>query len=292
MKMIQFNVPSPKNKSVYVQEDNLSEFYPFFHKHEEYQFMWIVKGKGTLYVEDSFHDFEEGDIFLLGPNQPHVFKKSIDDLEENGVQSVSVFFDTNGTLSSIFHTPEFAALLEFVTMSKKGFKVPEKYRSRIKRRIDIMRKSDMMNQLVSFFFLIKELYEVSDELRPLSVIAIPGNDEGQGRINSICTYIRSNFRHNITLEEIAERASLTPQAFCRYFKKHTGLTFVNYLNQLRIEEACQLISAERYESVALVAFNSGFNSITNFNRVFRTVTGFCPKEYYGQVKKRLQRHVS
>lgn len=58
-------------------------------------------------------------FFLLGPNQPHVFKKSIDDLEENGVQSVSVFFDTNGTLSSIFHTPEFAALLEFVTMSKK-----------------------------------------------------------------------------------------------------------------------------------------------------------------------------
>lgn len=66
MKMIQFNVPSPKNKSVYVQEDNLSEFYPFFHKHEEYQFMWIVKGKGTLYVEDSFHDFEEGDIFFIG----------------------------------------------------------------------------------------------------------------------------------------------------------------------------------------------------------------------------------
>lgn len=287
MKMIQFNVPAPKDKSVYVQEDRLTDFYPYFHKHEEYQFMWIVKGEGTLFLADSFHPFQAGDIFLLGPNQPHVFKKNANSLNDTEVESVSIFFHLKGSLSSLFHMPELSGILEFILHNTNGFKVPHAYTGRVRRRIALLKKASMMDQLVSFIFLLKELSLVARELKPLSIASVSGNDDGYLRIHEVCRYIKENFRRTITLEEAADHANLTPQAFCRYFKKHTGLTFVGYLNELRIQEACKLITAQRYESMGLVAYNSGFNSITNFNRVFRSITGFSPKEYYSRYKNNI-----
>jgi AraC-like DNA-binding protein len=72
---------------------------------------------------------------------------------------------------------------------------------------------------------------------------------------------------------------MTPQAFCRYFKKHTGHTFVTFLNEMRINEACKKLANGRCDSISNVAYTSGFNSITNFNRVFKSVTGNSPREY-------------
>lgn len=279
MKLIQFNVPSPKDKSVYVQEEKLSNFYPYFHKHEEYQLMWIVKGEGTLFLWDRFHTFQENDIFLLGPNQPHVFKKNENTTDSTNVESVSIFFNLNGGLSSLINMPELRDIFSFILQNSHGFKVPHAYTSRIKRRISLLKDAESMNQLMSFFVLLKELSLVADELKPLSVARVFAKESGYLRINDVCRFIKDNFRRSLTLEEAADHANLTPQAFCRYFKKHTGLTFVSYLNELRIQEACTLITAQRYESIGLVAYNSGFNSITNFNRVFRTITGYSPKEY-------------
>ncbi|MBD1431240.1 helix-turn-helix transcriptional regulator [Sphingobacterium sp. DN00404] len=282
MRMIQFNVPFPKGKSVHVQEDKLTDFYPYFHQHEEYQFMWILRGRGTLFVADSFHTFEQDDIFLLGSNQPHVFKRDVNDTE--AVECVSVFFNVNAVFSNLSYMPELSELSTFLACSSNGFKVPEEYKSRVRRRIAVLKKLDTMERLIGFLMLLKELNAVSANLKPLSVGGLREWENGTLRIHDICRYVKENFKRNISLEEVASHANLTPQAFCRYFKKHTGLTFVSYMNELRIQEACELITSERYESIGLVAYNSGFNSITNFNRVFRTVTGFSPKEYYGRYK--------
>src|SRR5690606_21320752 len=172
MKLIQFNVPSPKDKSVYVQEDKLSNFYPYFHKHEEYQLMWIVKGEGTLFLLDSFHTFGTNDIFLLGPNQPHVFKKKDDSVDMTNVETVSIFFNLNGGLSSLMNMPELKEIFSFILSNSHGFKVPQAYTRRVKRRITLLKAAQSMNQLMSFVYLLKELSLVSDELKPLSVTTV------------------------------------------------------------------------------------------------------------------------
>ncbi|GGH26524.1 helix-turn-helix domain-containing protein [Sphingobacterium alkalisoli] len=281
MKTIQFNVPAPKDRSVYVQEDRLDHFYPYLHRHEEYQIMWIVKGNGTLLVDDSFHTFKQDDVFLLGPNQAHVFKSTPSSATHEDVQSVSVFFNPKGSLSNMFNMPELSALLDFISKNARGFKVPDNYIARVKRRISILKDSHQMDQLMNFFYLLRALNQVSAELKPLSISAVNQHDEdGFLRINSVCKFIKDNYKNNITLEDAAGHANLTPQAFCRYFKKHTGLTLVTYINEIRIQEACKLLTAKRYESISLVAYNCGFNSITNFNRVFRFIVGQSPKEYF------------
>jgi AraC-like DNA-binding protein len=88
-----------------------------------------------------------------------------------------------------------------------------------------------------------------------------------------------HYESPLTLEDVAAQAHMTPQAFCRYFKKHTRHTFVSFLNQVRINEACKKLTDGSYDSVSTVAYNCGFNSITNFNRVFKSVTGKSPRDY-------------
>jgi AraC-like DNA-binding protein len=277
MKPIQFKVPAPQDKSVYIQEDVLEKFYPHMHRHEEYQLIWIKAGIGQLLVDDNVHDFQCGDIFLLGANQAHVFKSLFFGA---GVQSVSVFFNTKGALSTMATMPELRNLLDFIDKSHRGFKVPAKYLSRVSRRIEILQQSDFLDQLVNFFYLLKSLSKVSIDLKPLTGVQLHKSDSSKPfRIATLCKFLDEHFKENISLCEIADKANLTPQAFCRYFKKSTGKTFVSYLNELRIREACKLLGGGRHDCISMIAYNSGFNSITNFNRVFRSLLGISPKTY-------------
>ena len=88
-----------------------------------------------------------------------------------------------------------------------------------------------------------------------------------------------NYNNALTLEDVAMQAHLTPTAFCRYFKKHTRHTFVHFVNKVRVNEACKLLINGPADSIAAVAYSCGFNSITNFNYVFKNITGTTPREY-------------
>jgi len=285
MKPIQYSVPVPKDRTVFVQEDVLERFYPYMHRHEEYQLMWIVEGSGQLLVDDNLHDFRRGDVFLLGSNQAHVFKN---DRSDGLVRSVSVFFNVKGALANLLNMPELHVLLDFVGESRRGFRVPEASLPQIRKRIETLKQSDPIDQLIDFFRLLKVLNRVSGKLKPLSGVSSNTYDMSAGlRISNLCRYIEERFKDGISLCEAADKANLTPQAFCRYFKKRTGKTFVSYLNEVRVREACRMLGKERHECISIVAFNSGFNSITNFNRVFRSVTGLTPKEYASRYKNSL-----
>jgi AraC-like DNA-binding protein len=88
-----------------------------------------------------------------------------------------------------------------------------------------------------------------------------------------------NYASPLTLEDVAMQAHLTPTAFCRYFKKHTRHTLVNFINKVRINEACKMLVNGEAKSIATIAYSCGFNSITNFNYVFKSITGVSPRDY-------------
>lgn len=285
MKPLHYSLNIPNDRTVFVKDEKLESFYPHFHKHDEYQLVLIDRGKGKLVVDNSFHDFEDGEIFLIGSNQPHVFRgASISSI----IHTVSVFFDMKGTLEYIFSLPELRGLQSFIVSNSNGFRVPKYYLNEVREKIQTLQQSEGVDLLIHFFYLLKVLNTISKDIAPLSGAVIKElNDINSIRIVSICKFIKSNFRKEIKLDEMAEKASLTPQAFCRYFKKSTGKTFVSYLNELRISEACRLLVNERYDCISMIAYNAGFNSITNFNRVFRLVKGVSPKEYLNQYQQSL-----
>jgi AraC-like DNA-binding protein len=106
------------------------------------------------------------------------------------------------------------------------------------------------------------------------------------RMNDIYQYTMDHFTEDISLAQIAAVAYLTPQSFCRYFKKHTSKTYVNFLNEVRINEACKRFMEMNFESIGNVAYQTGFNSVVSFNRVFKSIMSKTPKEYINAYNKR------
>jgi AraC-like DNA-binding protein len=283
MKVLQFTIPVPLDKTVIVQRDELPYFYPYLHRHQEIQLTWIQQGEGTLVAENDMHTFRSGDIYWLGVNLPHVFKSDpAYFVPDNGkkVQTLNIFFNVKGQLDSFFELPEIKNLKHFLQTSQTGFKVPVQYTAEISARMLQMENCSGVDQLVHFIELLKQLSSFP-ELEPLSSCAQPANfSEHEGiRIGAIYNYIMQQYDKPITLEDVSRQAHMTPQAFCRYFKKHTLHTFVSFLNEVRINEACKKLTDGNYDSIATVAYNCGFNSITNFNRVFKSVTHKSPSDY-------------
>src|SRR5690606_17180355 len=200
------------------------------------------------------------------------------------------FFDPNGKLKSLFCLDEFELLNQFIYNNSRGFKVPEKYFSQISERVSQLKAADQMDMLMHFFYPLRALANISRETEALCTERVEVAFDavhGSNRIKQICNYIKEHFRDELSLEDAADYANLTPQAFCRYFKKHCGVTFVTYLNRIRVKEVCNQLNEDRLDSVSFIAYNCGFNSITNFNRVFKQIMGCNPKEYVQQYKQTL-----
>lgn len=98
----------------------------------------------------------------------------------------------------------------------------------------------------------------------------------------------ANYSEDISIEKIASIAYMTPPAFCRYFKKHTRKTYVTFLNEVRINEACKQIINGDFDSLASIAYSNGFNNAVTFNRVFRRSTGKSPREYMKEYNKNIE----
>lgn len=275
MKPLHFTIPVVPDRSLTTQEDVLPQFYPYLHRHKEAQLIWVKQGRGALIVESSIHHFEAGDIFFLAPNQSHVFKA-----DEEGIHTISLFYDPEGSINQILGLPEFRQVNGFFIENRGGFKVPESSKLFISKRITNVHKSVGVDQILHFLHLLRAFYVLSEKPEPLSSFNRDQLSDGEGlRMGKVYNYLMQNYKKQVTLEEVASEANLTPQAFCRYFKKHTGITFVAFLNDLRVSEACRMLTSGRFGNISNIGFDCGFSSVTNFNRVFKGVMGTSPKNY-------------
>jgi AraC-like DNA-binding protein len=258
--------------------------YPYLHRHKEIQITWIRKGEGTLIAGTNMHDYSPGDIFVIGANLPHVFKSNPEYFTPNAgkqIEALTIFFSPEGTLSPMFDLPELKSGKMFLQQHQQGFKIPHNITDKISQQMIALKNASGTDQLIQFLNLVKGLTNIKSRLDPLSSYGnLPGITENEGiRIGNIYNYIMLNYSEEITLEDVAQVAFMTPESFCRYFKKHTGHTFISFLNEIRINEACKKLIAHKFESINTVAYKCGFKSITNFNRVFKNVIGNSPRGY-------------
>jgi AraC-like DNA-binding protein len=292
MKVLPFTIPVPHDHTIIVQEEVLPHFYAFLHRHAEAQITWIQKGQGTLLAGNSMHTFNGSEIYLIGANLPHLFKSDPAYFQPDSqleVQTVTIFFDPIGKLSALFSLPEMKVVKTFIIQSQNGFKVPDSSYAAIAKQITGIRQSTGAAQLSLFIELLNFLCADPD-LEPLSSgsYAFSMTDPEGMRIAAVYNYIMQNYNNALTLEEVAMQAHLTPTAFCRYFKKHTRHTFVHFVNKIRVNEACKLLVNGAADSIAGIAYSCGFNSIANFNYVFKNITGVSPRDYVNGYAKAME----
>jgi AraC-like DNA-binding protein len=283
MKVIQFTLPVNIDNSIHFQEDRLPYFYPHLHRHREIQITWVMNGDGTLILGNTMQYFQSGDLFVIGANQPHLFKSEasfFDPKSRNEVHSLNIFFNPTGFLSHLLSFPEMHAIKKFVTSSSFGMQVSGKNAAKLGEYFMKIGNATEGFRLAYFIELLQVManHKKWQYLSAQSIATNITDSEGL-RMNEIYRYTMEHFTGNITLDEIASVACLTPQSFCRYFKKHTDKTYVHFLNEVRINEACKKFMENNFDSIGNVAYKCGFNNVVSFNRVFKSITKKTPKDF-------------
>ncbi len=276
MDSVFFKVTLKDGESIKVENWDIPHFYSFYHIHPEFQLTLIEKSSGLLYFGDNAHKFKEGDIFLIGPNIPHVFVDSSEGNPDAGIRAISIFFPDNYAKSVFTIIEEAASIRKLLASSLFCIKVGSGSSAAIANCMRDMR--DVHTDFMRVVKLMEILYRISLDYTQISLNPYPVVPDGGTRIERVYQYSMKHYPEKIDIHEVAQLIGMTDTAFCRFFKKSTGKSYISFLIELRIAMACKYIISED-SGLTDIAYRTGFGSMTNFIRQFKKIMGMTPSEY-------------
>ncbi|HET6255332.1 MAG TPA: AraC family transcriptional regulator [Puia sp.] len=270
------DIGSKRGANSYVAYRYTTAAFPFlWHYHPEYELTLITGGSGERMVGDNHEYFVPGDLVLLGPGLPHTW------VSETPSAAVVIQFGES-CIAPLLQYPECERIRQLLAQSSQGLAFP----------VTVSGKGDMMASIMRLpaakaASRITGLLEVLQMLAGSRVVARPlaspyfqpaVGKKMEGRIGKIFQYVHEHSGETVALAEVAALINLSESAFCKFFKRTTGKTFSDYLSDIRIGHACRLLS-ESDETISEIAYRSGFESLTYFNRVFRRKKGMRPRDF-------------
>ena len=281
MKVLPFKIPKPENVTLYIQNYKGESFYEKLHQHKEIQISLIAEGEGTYIIGDCVGEFKKNDIFVIGEDLPHIFKRDTAFINETDM--VSLFFSKNSYGEGFFNLPEFEHFQNFFNDASLGFKVLSN-KEKLLLHLSQIKKRSKYKQFTTFLEIIGIISEGKKRtLSSLINLKKYAGNEGK-RMSDIFQYTMNNYHNEISLDQVSDIANMTPNAFCRYFKQRTNKTFVNFLIDIRIGNACKLLAKNNDLNITEISYKSGFNNLANFNRKFKAIKGITPSEYRKNIK--------
>ena len=282
MAYVELNLPQEPDKSFVVFKE-IGRYFPCpWHYHPEYEIVSIVESTGHRMTGDHIGRFKAGDLVLLGPSLPHLW---LNDAEyrtgkaKSLAEAIVIHFNENFLGDQLFKIPEMEAFNNFLKMANRGIEIKGEARTKINALMKKMLASNGL-QRISFLF---SLFDILSGQVEYELLASPGfvenvNLNGSDRLNKVINYVLKNFDQDITLPKAAHYANMSLTSFCNFFKGNYRLTFVEYLNSVRVGHACKLLS-EKDRNIVDVAYGSGYNSLANFNKQFKKYKQMTPTEY-------------
>ena len=278
MEFVFAKINVPHEHSFITRRLILSENNPKIHSHKNYELNLIVSGSGRRIVGNNISSFESGDLVLLGPDLPHCWEV-LDRQNELPPSCIVIHFYENIVGSDFFNLPELETVKELLNRANSGlFFKGEK----IGYVIDCMKRLVNLNGLESYIELLhifKGLIQIDDKeslsLTPEYPISY---FKDLDQIKDVYEYVFHNIQEGISLKAASNLLKMAPGSFCRYFKKRTGKTFIQYVKEIRISIAAKKL-AESDKPIAQICYESGYNNLANFNLYFKNIMGMTPSEY-------------
>ena len=247
-----------------------------WHIHPEYELVFVRNGKGQLHIDTSKTQYSDGVLVFLAGNIPHADfgNRENDDNEEIVIQFNKEFLDEK---LNVF--PEFSRIMKLIRNSKHILIFNQNVKQRLENDF---RKFNSLNHQGKLINLLNILHQLSLE-NDYEVLRkhIPTENFKRDdiiRLEHIFEYVNNQYAQNISVEEIAEQLGLTPNSFCRFFKKMTQKRFIGFVNEFRIQKAVELLNESNY-TISDVMFKSGYNDASYFTRQFKKHLGITPTEY-------------
>lgn len=245
-----------------------------WHFHPEYELTLITRGTGTRIIGNSIESYRPFDLTLIGSGVPHAYVSTPGTTEH---EAILVQFEGDFLGRDFFSRPEFAPvarLLDKTAAATLFDATPEV--------VDRLRALANLVPAAQTLALVGLLIELAGD-RQASPLASQGPFHGlspaaRQRIDAVCAYLQTAYAGEVRLADVAKVAHLSPAAFSRFFRRALGRTMTQYVTELRIATACQLLRDSDLP-IAQIATRSGYDNLSNFNRRFRAVEGGSPREY-------------
>jgi AraC-like DNA-binding protein len=255
-----------------------SEFDFPLHSHEELELNFIMNAKGAKRViGDHIAEIDELELVLVGSNLPHVWqthKCKSQDIKEITIQFHKDLFD-----EKFLRRNQMSFVRNMLERSAKGILFSQQTIQQIAPRLTILGQKQGFDSVLELLSVLHDL-SVSRNMHTLSDATFSNAELSYNsrRIDRAFEYMNLNFQKHITLPEVSKLVNMTDVSFSRFFKTRTGITFMDSLLELRLGHASRLL-IDTTQSVSEVAYNCGFNNISNFNRIFKKKKGCTPKEF-------------
>lgn len=266
-------------------ESYSGNYKPFWHFHPEIELVYTNKGSGKRHIGNHLSYFNNSQLVLLGSNLPH--NGFSDRLTVHGSETL-IQFKPDFLGEDFFNIPEMSAVKQLFDRSKNGILFGPRTKKKIGKKIEGLVEKKGMKKILVLLEILHSLAK-SDDYKILNAEGFVFETEAQdsAKVDIIYSFINENFKRHISLDEMADKVSMTVPAFCRYFKKVTGKTFTKIVNEYRVVHATKLLS-ESQMSITDISFECGFNNFSHFNKVFKEITGKSASKYRQEVKLLLQ----
>lgn len=251
-----------------------------WHSHAEYELHLIVAGRGKAFVGDYIGEFGAGALFLTGPHLPHNWVT--DDLagtDPIAIRDMLVQFSEESIdgLAAIF--PEFREMVPMFDLARSGIQFTGFNPTFARGHFEAIRDTRGAERIVAFLRFLVRINEHAEKkaLSVATVVQLEGTNR-HARIAQVVDHIVRNFADDLSLDAAAEMAGMSATAFSRNFQKVTGKKFVEFVNRVRIGQACSMLLATD-DQVSAICFDVGFQNLANFNRHFLKMKNMTPTEY-------------
>lgn len=267
---------------IILNHPNANFDYPI-HCHPEYEINVVMKTSGTRVVGDSEEYFGDLDIVMTGPYVPHVWKS---EYVTNHV--ITIQFSRDLLNYQMISKRLFAPMRQMLMDSMQGLQFYGADAERIKDEIIELTRMQGFQTATKFLNILNSLAHASRRklVSNMYESEILISQSKSRRISKACKYIEENISRKISLSEVAKLVNMSDSAFSHFFKKKTGISFITYLNNMRVAKACDLLASTSL-SASEICYDCGFNNKSNFIRIFTKRKNMTPIEYRNHITQLL-----
>ena len=275
-------IPSIYSSSITVKREITPYMdYPW-HYHPEFEIIFVEKSYGIRFMGNHIGNFSNGDLMFISSNLPHVWKNDKVFYQGNKDFIVDVYvihFLEDVLKEGFFDLPEFTRIKKLFLLGQQGLLIRGKDHKKISELVKETVSSSGIDRLILFLKTLDAIANTEEyDLLSSSGYTSSVNLADTERINVVMNFVMKNYAREIKIEELASLANLTESSFCRYFKSRTKKTCSQFLNEIRILNACKLL-VNSDMTITQICYETGYNNISHFNRQFKLITGLTAKEY-------------
>ncbi|MGY3054684.1 AraC-like DNA-binding protein [Pedobacter sp. UYEF25] len=253
-----------------------------WHYHTECELVYIKQGGGEWLVGDYKGHFESEDVILLGAGIPHSFKYDHNYLANERAahgEALVALFSPEIFGDSFLNLPESKEIKRLLELSKRGIKIKGCSKGEVAEMMEEILHAKQGRKLINLLNILQFITEHKEyELLATEGYSYQTDQIGSSRLNLIIEYTYVNYQKQITIEEVASLLNMSVHSFCRFFKSNKNKTYMQFLMEVRIGQACKLLIENDMHS-AEVGYTCGYNSISHFNHQFKFIKNKSPLEF-------------